>query len=56
MPKLSKSLPEKQPNNPVPVRMGELKSMYRMEAFRLDRSMQWLILQALKNYSKSFPK
>lgn len=56
MSKSSKSLPEKEPNNPVPVRMGELKGVYRMEAFRQDRSMQWLILQALKTYSKSFPK
>lgn len=44
----------KEDDNPVPIRMGELKSVYRTEAFKLDRSMQWVILQALKAYAKTF--
>lgn len=43
-------------NNPVPVVMGELKPLYRTEAARLDRSMHWLMLQALKSHAKTFPK
>lgn len=41
-------------NNPVPVVMGELKILYRIEAARLDRSMHWLMVQALKEYAKTF--
>jgi len=43
-------------NNPVPVVMGELKPLYRQEAFFLDRSMHWLMLKALKEYTKTFQK
>lgn len=43
-------------NNPVPVNMGDLKPLYRIEANRLDRSMHWLMVQALKSYAKTFIK
>jgi hypothetical protein len=56
MPKTDKKSIEKEPDNPIPVRMGDLKGLYRKEAFKLDRSMHWVILQALKEYSKKFEK
>lgn len=43
-------------NSPVPVVMGDLKDIYRIEATRLDRSMHWLMIQGLKEYAKTFKK
>lgn len=43
-------------NKPYPVRMGEFKPLYQSEAVKRDRSMHWLILQAIKEYEKTFSR
>jgi predicted transcriptional regulator len=43
--------------SPFPVTIDEeIKQSYREEAFRLDRSMHWLMQQAIKTYVKTFGK
>ena len=41
---------------PTSIRLGELKPILHMEAMKRDRSIHWLIIQALKEYSKTFSK
>lgn len=43
---MSKS--KKRLDNPIPIRMKELKPIYQQEASRQERSMHWLILSVLK--------